>query len=284
MHSNSHTDKKGSLYITATPIGNMGDITLRSLETLRKVDIIAAEDTRHTGKLLAHYEIKSKLIAIHEHNEMKISSKIISEINSGKSVAIVSDAGTPCVSDPGYVLVREALKSDIEVVPIPGVSAVITAVSASGLPSDSFIFQGFPPKKNGKRKELLKSLKDEKRTLIFYNSPSRIAAFIEELLSIFGEREAVLSREMTKIYEEFIRGNFSEILQKLSLKSKIKGECTLIIEGGKEETISLTELKKYVKQEVVNSDSGTLQLAKEIAKKFNIPKKKIYDLILEIKN
>lgn len=285
MHSNSHTDKKGCLYITATPIGNLGDITLRALETLKKVDIIAAEDTRHTGKLLSHFEIKSNLIAIHEHNEEKVSEKIIREISKGKSVAIVSDAGTPSVSDPGYILVKKALESNIDVVPIPGVSAVITAISASGLPSDSFIFLGFPPKKKGKRSNLLSSLKDEKRTLIFYESPNRISSFIKELTEIFGERKAVLSREMTKLHEEFIRGTFTEILKSLSSKVKVKGECTFIIEGAcKKTAISGIELRVLIKEEMKMSDEGTSRLAKDLSKKFDISKTRIYDIILDLKN
>lgn len=284
MHSNSHTDKKGSLYITATPIGNMGDITLRALETLKKVDIIAAEDTRHTGKLLSHFEIKSSLIAIHEHNEEKVSEKIIREISKGKSVAIVSDAGTPSVSDPGYILVKKALEYDIKVVPIPGVSAAITAISASGLPSDSFIFLGFPPKKKGKRNKLLASLKDEKRTIIFYESPNRISSFITELKEVFGERKAVLSREMTKLHEEFIRGTFTEILEALSMKTKVKGECTFIIEGACKKTeISDSELRDLIKLELKMSSSGTSRLAKDLSKKLNLSKTKIYDIILELK-
>ena len=228
-------NKTGDLYVVTTPIGNMEDITIRALKTLGQVDLVAAEDTRHTGRLLARHDIKNNLISYHEHNEKARTPMLIHRLKAGSSVALVTNAGTPAVSDPGYRLVKAAIANHIRVIPIPGVSALITAISAAGLPTDSFIFAGFPAKKKAKRLKQLLDLADEKRTLIFYENPGRILAFMEELADVMGDRYGVLCREMTKLHEEFLRGILSEIMDVLRERPAVKGECTLLVKGCEED-------------------------------------------------
>jgi len=218
----------GTLYIVATPIGNLEDITLRAIRTLKEVDLIAAEDTRHTRKLLAHFDIHTPLTSFFQGNERAKADRIIAELKSGKSVAIVSNAGTPCISDPGYPLLVMAVKEGIEIHPIPGASAIIAALSAAGLPTDRFTFIGFLPDKPGKRKNVLKELSGFTHTLVFYVSPWKATATVKDILEVLGDRSAVLCRELTKIHEEFIRGKISQILGHLE-KHPPKGEITLII-------------------------------------------------------
>ena len=213
MDNHKLTPNKGTLYVVATPIGNMDDITLRAITILRQVDLVAAEDTRHTGKLMKYHNIKCHLISYHEHNEKERTPLLIERIESGSSIALVSNAGTPTVSDPGYMLLQSALEKGIRVIPIPGVSAGVTALSISGLPTDSFIFIGFPAKKKAKRLKQLREFADEKRTLIFYVSPGGMLAFMEEIADVMGDRYGVLCREMTKLHEEFLRGRLSELIE-----------------------------------------------------------------------
>jgi 16S rRNA (cytidine1402-2'-O)-methyltransferase len=220
--------------VVATPIGNREDITVRALNTLREVDLIAAEDTRKTGNFLSHHKIKNRLISYHEHNENKRTPQIINKLLDGSSIALVSNAGTPSVSDPGYRLIAAAIENNIKVIPIPGVSAATAAMSVSGLPTDSFVFIGFPPKKKGKRLKFLAELAVEPRPLIFYESPKRILTLLEEIISCMGDRPAMLAREMTKLHEEFIRGSVSKILMTMKKQTKVKGECTLIVAGREE--------------------------------------------------
>lgn len=221
----------GKLFIVSTPIGNLGDITLRALTTLKEVDVIAAEDTRHVKKLLNHYGISKKTVSYYQGKERSRSSKIIELITSGNSIALVSDAGTPGISDPGLVLIREAIASGIEIIPIPGVSSTIVALSASGLDTSRFIFEGFLPRKKGKRFKRLDQLVDEERTMVFFESPHRVKRTLEEMLSVFNDREIVVARELTKIFEEFLRGPLSDVLNILSKRKTLKGEFTLILEG-----------------------------------------------------
>ncbi len=222
--------KVGKLFIVATPIGNLEDITIRALKTLRKVSFIACEDTRHTIKLLNKYKIKKKLISYYQPKEEKKIPYILSLLEKGLDGALVSDAGTPGISDPGYKLIVRALEKNIKVIPIPGPTALTTALSASGLPTDRFLFIGFPPKKKLALKKLLVSLKDEKGTLIFYQSAKRVISFLEMVNQIFGEREIVIARELTKIHEEFIRGRGKELILQLK-KRVIKGELVILIKG-----------------------------------------------------
>ena len=230
MTSFPSDSKKGTLYIVSTPIGNLEDITLRALRILKEVDLIAAEDTRHTGLLLRHFSIHTPLTSYFEGNEMKKREFILSKLNQGDRIALVSDAGTPGISDPGYRLVRLAIEHEIPVIPIPGPSATITALSVSGLPTDAFLFKGFLPNKSKKRRDLLKQLEEVKETLIFYESPHRIQETLKDIFETLGDREIVLTRELTKLYEEILRGKVSKIVNWIA-ERKIKGEITLAISG-----------------------------------------------------
>ena len=291
MPSTSHINNSGpgtapgTLYVVATPIGNRDDITLRALSVLKDADLIAAEDTRHTGKFLSLHNIKGRLISYHEYNERERTPGLINRLKNGASVALVSSAGTPTVSDPGYRLIKEAITAGINIVPVPGVSAAVAAISVSGLATDSFIFIGFCPKKKEKRLDLLRELNKEKRTIIFYESPRRILRFIEEIESLMGARISVLSREITKIHEEFIRGTLSEILTVLKQRPEIKGECTLLLSGCEEKEISSPEIvTKELKESICSNEKPLSVLAKETAKKFGLSKKKVYEEALRIKN
>lgn len=221
--------EKGKLFIISTPIGNLGDITYRAVKTLKEVDLIAAEDTRRTKKLLTHYDIHNQIISYHDHNKISVSKKLLNLLISSKNVGLVSDAGTPCISDPGFYLIRKILESNIQLISIPGPSAVLAALIVSGLPTDRFIFEGFLPVRKGKRKKKLEDLSMETRTLVFFESPHRIFSTLEEIYSIFGNRKAVIAREMTKMYEEIIRFHLEDI-DSTKLKG-LKGEITLIVEG-----------------------------------------------------
>ncbi|MBW2605394.1 MAG: 16S rRNA (cytidine(1402)-2'-O)-methyltransferase [Deltaproteobacteria bacterium] len=282
--STKNTPSKGTLYVVATPIGNMDDITLRALNVLDQVDFIAAEDTRHTGKLLKYHNIKSHLISYHEHNEKERTPLLIERIASGSSIALVSDAGTPSVSDPGYMLLQRAVENEIRVIPIPGVSAGVTALSISGLPTDSFIFIGFSAKKKAKRLKQLRELADEKRTLIFYENPGRILAFMKELADVMGDRYGVLCREMTKLHEEFLRGRLSELIDSLSHRPAVKGECTLLVKGCEENKKVSTDVIRAELIEALDSGEGKIsEISRTIAQKYGLSKNKLYDEALKLK-
>lgn len=218
------------LYLVATPIGNLGDITLRALETLRAVDYIASEDTRKTGMLLKHFDIKKPQISFHEHNEAKAGARIVGLLEAGQSVAVVSNAGTPGISDPGYTLVREAIARGIPYSMIPGPSAVVMAVVLSGLPAHSFTFRGFAPRKSGKRQRFLEIDVDSHHTLVFYESPYRLKAFLEDALAVYGDRDAALANELTKLYESVRHGRISELLA-LFDEEDPRGEYVVVIAG-----------------------------------------------------
>jgi 16S rRNA (cytidine1402-2'-O)-methyltransferase len=230
-----HPGPQGTLFVVATPIGNLEDITLRGLKILENTAIIAAENVSHTRGLCRHYGIKTRLISYNQHNRAARTPELIRKLQSGSDVALVTDAGTPGISDPGALLIHQAVKEEIRVTPIPGPSAVIAAISASGLPTDQFTFLGFLSNKSGKRIRELKELASEKRTMVFYEAPHRIRATLSDMRDIFGERQMVLVREMTKIYEEFLRGTAGDILDLLPEES-IRGEITLVIAGNKEST------------------------------------------------
>jgi len=222
--------ENGTLYIVATPIGNLEDITLRAVRIFKEVEAIACEDTRRTAKLLNKYEIRKRLISYFQPRERQRIPEILALLKAGKSVALVSDAGTPGISDPGFPLIREALKEGIRVVPVPGPSALTAALSASGLPTHRVLFAGFPPPKNEATRKLLVSLKDEEATLIFYLPVRRIPEFLHLILDTLGDRRTVIAREITKIHEEFIRGAARELVEAAS-KRTFKGEATVLIEG-----------------------------------------------------
>src|SRR5215471_11896459 len=208
----------GTLFVVATPIGNLEDITLRALRVLREVDLIACEDTRQTAKLLSHYQIEGRTTSYHEHNEAEKAVYLLAQLRGGKKVVLVSDSGTPCISDPGFRLIRSALESGIPVIPVPGPSALTAALSVSGRPTDVFTFFGFLPSKKGGRRSLLESLKEELRTLVFYETAGRLLQSLADLQELLGNRAITIAREMTKIYEEVFFGSISQAREHFSLK------------------------------------------------------------------
>ena len=218
------------LYLVATPIGNLNDITLRALNTLREVDIVASEDTRKTGLLLKHFDISKPQIAFHEHNEQRAGQQIEDMLKQGKSVALVTNAGTPGISDPGFTLVRRAIAGNIEVTMIPGPTAFVMALVLSGLPVHSFTFRGFPPRKPGPRRRFFEIDRDSPHTLIFYESPYRLEAFLKDALEVYGDREAALASELTKMFESVQRGTILSLLESVSA-GKLKGEYIVVIAG-----------------------------------------------------
>lgn len=220
----------GTLYIVATPIGNLDDLTLRALKILETVAVIACEDTRHSRKLFNKYKLRNKLISYYQPKEKQKAKQIMSLLKEGTDVALISNAGTPCISDPGFPLVRAAINENIKIVPIPGASAVTTALSAAGLPTHKFLFLGFPPVKKQATKKLLQSLSSIDATLVFYLPPRKIISFLDAIQHTLSDRQIVIAREMTKIFEEFIRGSAEELLHKLKSKT-IKGEATVLIQG-----------------------------------------------------
>jgi 16S rRNA (cytidine1402-2'-O)-methyltransferase len=276
-------DLRGTLYVVATPIGNLQDITLRALEVLESVDIIAAEDTRKTGRLLKHRGIRARLISYHEHNERQRSPLLLENLISGRSVALVSNAGTPAISDPGYRLVQAAINRKIKIVPVPGVSAAITAISAAGLPSDGFVFVGFPARKQGHRNRQLKLLQNLPWTLVFYESPKRIVGLIEEIMSLMGNRPAVLAREMTKRHEEFMRNRLSAVLKTLKERPVIKGECTLLVAGDSgKDTVDADALKDNLTSRLKQKTMSLPEITQIVASETGLPKKQIYAEALKI--
>jgi len=219
---------KSTLYLVSTPIGNLEDITLRALNVLKSVDVIACEDTRHSLKLLNHYEIKKQLIAYHSYNENRSCKGIIKLLETGKSIALITDGGTPCISDPGYLIVNECIKNNIEVISIPGAAAFTTLLTSSGFRADKFYFQGFLSPKSGKRQKALKEMSSIKGTLIIYESPHRLLKSVEDIFKIFPKNIICIGKELTKINETVITGNYEEIMEKLNL-IKIAGEFVILI-------------------------------------------------------
>jgi 16S rRNA (cytidine1402-2'-O)-methyltransferase len=220
----------GTLYLVATPIGNLADITHRALQILKDVDLIACEDTRHTKKLLNHYGITTKTISYHEHNEQERAAQLADLLKQGSDIAVVSDAGTPSISDPGYRLVRAAIENETPVVPIPGPSALISALTAAGLPTDEFFFAGFLPSRSSARRSRLSELRPVPGTLIFYEAPHRLARTLQDAYEVLGEREAVVARELTKVHEEIKRGRLSELVSHYSNEEQVRGEIVVLID------------------------------------------------------
>jgi len=280
-------NKEGTLYVVATPIGNLEDMTYRAVKVLSRTDLIAAEDTRHTQKLLTHFGIKKRCISCNEHNEEARAEELLKLLRSGKNIALVSDAGTPLVSDPGFKVVRRVLRDNISVVPVPGCNAAMAGLSVSGLPSDSFLFKGFLPRKQGKRKTIIADLLNEKSTLIFYESPRRIKTSIKEMLEILGNRPAMLAREITKLHEEYIRGDLEQILNNLGARDHIRGECTLYIQGSDVKLpVDDDDLDRAIRLELDSPglhDQGTSDIAKRLSIRFSVSRKKVYDRVLRLK-
>ncbi len=275
----------GTLFVCATPIGNLEDISLRALKTLKKVDIIAAEDTRRTRKLLSYYHIKKKMLSYHEHNRRQCGEKLESLLLQGKNIALVSDAGTPGISDPGYDLIVKALDKEFPVEMIPGPAAFLMALVISGLPTDRFVFEGFLPRKRKDREEILSNLSDESRTMIFYESPRRLVSVLKEMEKAWGDRKIAIGRELTKKYEEVKRGTMSEVLAYFSEKT-IRGEVTVVVEGEKEaeekqKGYTPGELKKRV-QEHIKKGNTKKDAVKMVVSETGRPKNEIYELALKI--
>ncbi len=274
---------KGKIYLVATPIGNLEDITIRALNILKEVDLIAAEDTRHTLGLLNHFEISKPLISYYKQNEKTKSEILIQKVLEGQNIAIVSDAGTPGISDPGEEIVKVAIENDIEIIPIPGACAFVNALIASGLNTREFCFVGFLSAEKKEKREKLNELKYETKTLIFYEAPHKLKSTLETIYEIFGERRIVLAKELTKIHEEFIRGNISQILDKIDI---IKGEFVILIEGSKE---SKADVEKNAINDLSLEDHYKLyeekglekkEIIKKIAKDRNVNKNEIYQYFL----
>ena len=272
--------KKGALYIVATPIGNLEDITLRAIRVLKEVKIIAAEDTRRTRKLLGAYQISTPMTSLYDHIEDRKSSVLISKMSEGMDVAIVSDAGTPGISDPGYVLVSKAIAEGIEIVPVPGASALVTALSVSGLPTDSFAFYGFLPSRSGKRRQFLSTIMDEAKTLVFYESPKRLIESLRDIGEVLGDRKIVVLREMTKVFEEIMRGTVEKVINQLQGRV-VKGEVTLVIGRRGKISPSFSDDEILVKFEELwkGSESSRRDIIEKIAKELGIPKKRVYRLV-----
>jgi len=268
----------GTLYLVATPIGNLEDITLRALRVLREADLIACEDTRQTGKLLQHFEIISKpMVSYHEHNETARTNELIAKLEGGSNIALVSDAGTPLVSDPGYRLVTAAIGAGIPVVPIPGASAVLSALSGAGLPTDAFRFCGFLPPKTGQRKKVLEELRGEDCTLVFYEAPHRILDALSDVSAVYNDRPVVVARELTKLHEEFLRGTADEVRAQLTARPSVKGEITLILAKGSP-VIADTPIEDAVR-ELEQKGVPRMDAIKQVARERGLSKREVYSKI-----
>ncbi|HKA34757.1 MAG TPA: 16S rRNA (cytidine(1402)-2'-O)-methyltransferase [Candidatus Binatia bacterium] len=270
----------GILYIVATPIGNLEDISLRALRILKEVDVIAAEDTRRTKKLLAHYDISTPLTSYYDEIEREKAAELVKRLENGQNIALVSDAGTPTLSDPGFRLVREAIHAGAPVVPVPGASALLAVLSASGLPTDRFVFEGFLPAKRRERREKLRDVAQEPRTLVFYEAPHRLRETLADMLEIFGDRDAVFGREVTKAYEEFVRGSLSEALAAVERKEP-RGEITLAVAGFAGETSSIDAKIENEIANLLKQGLRVKEIAEILGERFDYPKKDIYRMVLE---
>ncbi|MBW4639996.1 MAG: 16S rRNA (cytidine(1402)-2'-O)-methyltransferase [Gloeocapsa sp. UFS-A4-WI-NPMV-4B04] len=277
--------KPGILYVVGTPIGNLEDMTFRAVRILQTVDLIAAEDTRHTGKLLQHFQITTPQQSYHEHNSNSRIPELLQQLVNGKAIALVTDAGMPAISDPGFELVKACVEAGISVVPIPGPCAVITALSAAGLPTEKFVFEGFLPTKNQDRQERLEFLQAEARTIIFYESPHRLRQTLQDLADALGQdRRLVLARELTKLYEEFFRGKIGDAIAYYTEREP-QGEYTLVVAGlpPLKPQFSEAELKAELQQIMAQGISRS-QASRQLAKATSLPRRHLYQLALAIPN
>jgi 16S rRNA (cytidine1402-2'-O)-methyltransferase len=270
-----------ALYLVATPIGNLEDITLRALRVLKEVDLIACEDTRQTQKLLSHYGIQTRTVSYHEHNEMTKAAELVVDLETGAKIALVTDAGMPGISDPGFRLITLAIRHHVPVVPIPGASAFLAALVASGLPTDSFRFSGFLPVKSGQRRKLLESVRESPRTQVFYEAPHRLLETLTDVVEVLGiDRHVVVAREVTKIYEEFLRGRAGKVMEQLKSRGDVKGEITLLIakaEGSELRAASSEpNIAQRVKQIMTDDQVDEKSALKKVAKERGIGKSEAY--------
>lgn len=274
----------GTLFIVATPIGNLEDITFRAVRILREADLIAAEDTRHSRKLLSHFGIAKPLTSYFDHNKTLKGRYILDQLAEGLSVALITDAGTPCISDPGYQLVRDAVAAGFAVVPVPGPSAAVTALSASGLPTDAFVFEGFLPNKQGKRREKLAMVKGERRVVIFYESPNRLLATLTDLREVLGERELVVARELTKIYEEFVRGECSTVIEAFQQRT-VKGEVVILVAPAAEDPARETPapLAELLNSLMAGGNLSLKDAVKQVALQTGCARSEVYAEALKLK-
>jgi 16S rRNA (cytidine1402-2'-O)-methyltransferase len=275
----SDGEKKPALFLVGTPIGNLEDITLRALRTLKEVDLIACEDTRQTQKLLTHYNVETPTISYHEHNEMTRSAELVKKLEEGARVALVTDAGMPGISDPGYRLIALAIRHHIPVVPIPGPAAFLAALVASGLPTDSFRFSGFLPAKQGQRRELLESIRESPRTQVFYEAPHRISESLEDVVVVLGpDRPVVIAREVTKMHEEFLRGRAEEVRDAAEFR-ELKGEITLLIgkaEAGARPAAGAPAVRDRFQQIVCQEKLDEKAALKKVAKELGLSRSQAY--------
>src|SRR5271170_3248117 len=265
----------GTLYVVSTPIGNLEDITLRALRVLREADLIACEDTRQTRKLLDHYAISKPSVSYHDHNEIARSAELSEKLESGANIALVSDAGTPLISDPGYRLVEAATAAGIAVVPIPGPSATMAALAASGLPTDSFRFCGFLPPKSTQRRKLIEGLKGETATLIFYEAPHRVLDALDDVAAVMGGRRVVVGREITKLHEEFLRGTAAEVRARLADRPVVRGEITLLIGKADHIEVDAVPIEDAVR-ELEGKGVGRMDAIKQVPRSRGISKRECY--------
>ncbi|HEX9206109.1 MAG TPA: 16S rRNA (cytidine(1402)-2'-O)-methyltransferase [Candidatus Deferrimicrobiaceae bacterium] len=268
----------GKLYVVATPLGNLEDITFRAVRVLREVDVIACEDTRRTVKLLNRNEIRTPMAVLHDYNKARAGAAILRRLREGRNVALVSDAGTPAISDPGYELVRDAVASGIPVEVIPGPSALISALVVSGLPTDRFAFEGFLPNRPARRRKALSALAGETRTMIFYESPQRVAAFLSDASETLGERRACIVRELTKVHEEILRGTLPELAAEMARREAVLGEITVVVAGAPK-TVELS-VEETVRAALSEAEGSSRDLAKEIAERTGLSRKEVYGEIL----
>jgi 16S rRNA (cytidine1402-2'-O)-methyltransferase len=275
----------GAIYLVATPLGNLEDITLRALRILKEVDLIACEDTRHTRRLLSHFEIKKPLLSYHEHNEAGRAAELVGRVQRGESVAVVSDAGMPGISDPGYRVVQEAIAAGVNVVPVPGPVAAEAALAASGLPTDTFRFGGFLPAKKAQRRKALQALMGETATLIFYEAPQRVVETLADLAEALGDRPVVIARELTKLHEEFLRGTAAAIAAELRARPAVKGEITLLIGRGRHPAVSEKQGRQSVPARVAElieqEQMPRMDAIKQAARERGLSKREAYRLLEE---
>jgi 16S rRNA (cytidine1402-2'-O)-methyltransferase len=272
----------GVLYVVATPIGNLEDITLRALRILKEVALIAAEDTRHTQKLLSHYDIRTPLTSYHEHNERTKAPALVERLLRGETIALVSDAGTPAISDPGYRLVVAAAAAGLRVTPVPGPAALTAALSAAALPTDRFIFEGFLPEKKKERRERLQALGDETRTLVFYEAPHRLKDALSDIEKILGDRTVVVAREISKIHEEFMRGHVSEIIARVANRDT-RGEIVIVVHGSTGAAAASEALLTEEIRKLHASGARVKEIAELLGEKYAFSKRQIYRAALELK-